>query len=95
MPLIKKNENLTQYIPTTIKAPIDAENISSKQKTHLPEHFDLEKEVEKIETEYIKEALLKSSGNLTVAAKLLNLTVRAMRYKIKKYKIHYSLLSEK
>ena len=87
--------NLMQPSPTITNIPIATESYPVKQKIQIHDNFDLEKEVEKIETEYIKEALLKSSGNLIVAAKLLNLTVRAIRYKIKKYKIHYSQLSEK
>lgn len=55
---------------------------------NLPEQgFDLEKQLIKVECFYIKEALDKTEGNLTKAAKILNMSFRSLRYKVKKYKI--------
>lgn len=54
----------------------------------LPEQgFDLDVHVEEFEKFYLKQALEKTGGHPTQAAKLLNLTFRSLRYKIKKYKL--------
>jgi two-component system, NtrC family, response regulator PilR len=45
----------------------------------------LDNEVKKMETQYITQALRVTQGSLNQAAKLLNLTVRSLRYKIQKY----------
>ena len=86
-----------QLSPTPVKPsilqpsiPIPFDNKDNDIKIKIGENFDLEKEVEKMEAEYIKAALIKASGNLSGAAKMLNLTIRAIRYKIKKYKIRYA-----
>ncbi len=49
--------------------------------------FDLEKRLEEIEISYIKRALEMTDGVLVEAAKLLGLTFRALRYKVRKYGI--------
>lgn len=105
----KSSEFKTGFIPvensptleTISKKPInDSPNINLTenlpQESHLviPDNFDLENAVEKLEAEYIKAALFKSSGNIAAAAKLLNITVRSIRYKSKKYKIRFSDLPE-
>ncbi|WP_372371009.1 sigma-54-dependent transcriptional regulator [Candidatus Uabimicrobium sp. HlEnr_7] len=51
----------------------------------IEDGFDLENQLTKVECFYIKEALAKTNGNLTQAAKLLNLSFRSLRYKVKKY----------
>ena len=38
-----------------------------------------------VERTYIEEAIEKADGNLTKAAKLLGITFRSIRYKVKKY----------
>ena len=54
----------------------------------LPAHgFLLEKELENFEKHFIEAALKRTSGNLTNAAGLLQLSFRSLRYKVKKYKI--------
>ena len=78
-----------------IQSPIFSEKTHSDAPKILHGPIDLEKEVEKMELEYIKSALIKASGNLAGAAKMLNLTIRAIRYKIKKYKIRYSEFPDK
>jgi two-component system response regulator PilR (NtrC family) len=51
----------------------------------LPEGgIDLEKQVEDLERRYIQAALQRTEGNITQAAKLLGLSFRPLRYKIKK-----------
>jgi two-component system response regulator PilR (NtrC family) len=48
---------------------------------------DLEKTLDQIEKNMILEALKKTGGIMTKAAKLLNLSFRSMRYRMQKYKI--------
>lgn len=90
---LKMPENIQNTPLQHITSTIDQTN--SNTTITIPNYFDLEKEVERLEAEYIKAALLKSSGNLAMAAKLLNLTVRSIRYKTKKYNIRYYELPER
>ena len=60
----------------------DAE-LSSLERDELP----LEEYLEKIETHEILEALKQANGNRTQAAKILGISFRAMRYKLKKLNI--------
>ena len=54
----------------------------------LPEEgVDLEKIVETLERNLIAQALERTSGNQTKAAKLLGLGFRQIRYRLKKYNI--------
>ncbi|PCJ62524.1 MAG: hypothetical protein COA79_03165 [Planctomycetota bacterium] len=55
----------------------------------FPSNFDLEKEIERIECKHIQNALNITDGNLTKAAKILNISFRSIRYKVKKYKIEH------
>lgn len=50
-----------------------------------PSGIDLEKEIDNIEKQYIKQALKQTGGNIVQASKLLNIKERALRYKIEKY----------
>lgn len=59
------------------------------------EGIDLEAKLEEFEKYYICEALKKTEGNLTNAAKLLALSFRSIRYKVKKYKIDIKDFSSK
>jgi two-component system response regulator PilR (NtrC family) len=52
-----------------------------------PEGLDLDAKLAAIEKAYILAALEKTNGHLTNAARLLNITFRAMRYKVKKHDI--------
>ncbi|MCB0751089.1 MAG: helix-turn-helix domain-containing protein, partial [Ignavibacteriae bacterium] len=60
------------------------ENFENTTEFIIPENgislFDVEKK-------YIENALKQSNGNQTQAAKLLNLSLDTLRYRIKKYKI--------
>jgi len=49
--------------------------------------FDLEKHLQRMEKEYIEEALRRCDFNITRAARLLGTTFRSLRYKIKKHGI--------
>lgn len=61
--------------------PIEATNDS-----HVPDRYNLplDEFLEKIETSEIQKAMLAAKGNKTQAAKLLGISFRAMRYKLKK-----------
>jgi DNA-binding NtrC family response regulator len=49
------------------------------------EGIKLEKTMSEIERAYLESALLRTSGHVTNAAKLLGITFRSMRYKVQKY----------
>jgi DNA-binding NtrC family response regulator len=49
--------------------------------------IDLERELETIEKNYLREALRMTRGNLTNAAKLLGMSYRSIRYRVKKLKV--------
>ncbi len=51
----------------------------------IPEGFDLDKHLEEVDRGYIAEALARTGGNLTEAAKLLGISFRSLRYRVKKY----------
>ena len=54
----------------------------------IPEEgLDLEGELERFEKERLREALLRTGGNLTNAAKLLGMSYRSIRYRVKKLKV--------
>jgi two-component system response regulator PilR (NtrC family) len=46
--------------------------------------INLERELEAYERKCLKEALTLTGGNLTAAAKLLGMTYRSIRYRVKK-----------
>ncbi|MCW8138026.1 MAG: hypothetical protein KIT58_03885 [Planctomycetota bacterium] len=52
-----------------------------------PGGMDLEAARADIESQYIQAALVQTHGHLTNAAKLLGITFRAIRYKVKKYEL--------
>ena len=49
--------------------------------------INLESELERFEKSYLREALMLTGGNLTLAAKLLGMTYRSIRYRVKKLKV--------
>ncbi|MHC5038926.1 MAG: sigma-54-dependent transcriptional regulator [Planctomycetota bacterium] len=56
--------------------------------TEIPEEgLDLDQQIKEIERSYIELALKRTEGNLTRAAALLKMSLRSMRYKVKKYGI--------
>lgn len=63
--------------------------VKAKSDFQFPSDFNLENEIESIESDYIKKALIITDGNLTNAAKILNISFRSIRYKVKKYKIEH------
>ena len=60
---------------------------SESEHALIPEQgVDLEERLESFEREYLREALRMTNGNLTNAAKLLGMSYRSMRYRVKKLK---------
>jgi two-component system response regulator PilR (NtrC family) len=54
----------------------------------IPEDgLDLEEELERIERDHLREALSRTGGNLMNAAKLLGMSYRSIRYRVKKLKV--------
>ena len=49
--------------------------------------INLEERLENCEKSYLREALKITGGNLTNAAKLLGMSYRSMRYRVKKLKV--------
>jgi len=73
-----QKEDIEQSIPEThLYSSLDP----------LSTNFSLEKKLEEIEEYYIQQALKQTQGNLTNAAKLLNISFRSIRYKVQKFKI--------
>lgn len=93
MILCKSEKIEVSDLPSTVKNHNSQSN--SKQDTKdikqedfkLLDDFNLKNYVKKHEAELIKAALKKSDGNKTKAAKLLEITTRALMYKIKEYEI--------
>ena len=52
-----------------------------------PDGVDLEEILEKLERRFLREALKITDGNLTNAAKLLGMSYRSMRYRVKKLQV--------
>jgi two-component system response regulator PilR (NtrC family) len=70
----------------TIDVPISADDAAVREIGVIPESgMDLEEHLEEIEKEYLQRALRMTGGKMTAAAKLLGLSFRSMRYKVKKY----------
>lgn len=73
---------------TMSKTPPKTSNSTSNEQFHSSisprDELPLDEYLEKIETAEIKKALLQAKGNKTQAAKLLGISFRAMRYKLKK-----------
>jgi len=68
------------------------QSISQSTSTPLPQltarnGLPLDEYLEKIESEEIRQALVQAKGNKTQAAKLLGISFRAMRYKLKKLEL--------
>ncbi len=63
------------------------EYIKSVKYDVMVEGNNLEEKVENYEKKMIEDAMKKAGGNKTEAAKILGITFRSLRYKVKKYKI--------
>jgi two-component system response regulator AtoC len=56
-----------------------------RKERECEEQFSLREASERLEKEYIRKALIQTAGNRTQAAKLLEISLRALQYKIKDY----------
>ncbi|RQW88642.1 MAG: sigma-54-dependent Fis family transcriptional regulator, partial [Geobacter sp.] len=63
------------------------EKRSSSGSDSTPDCFSLKRASETLEKEFIRKALEKTGGNRTHAAKILEISHRALLYKIKEYKM--------
>jgi two-component system response regulator PilR (NtrC family) len=75
--------------------PEEIRSDSSKEKVSVPSGgVDMEKMMEDMERSYLLRALEKTNGVKTEAAKLLNLTFRSFRHKLKKYGIDKKIITD-
>jgi two-component system response regulator PilR (NtrC family) len=75
--------------------PEEIRMMSADRAVHLPPGgINLEKLVEDLEKEYLLQALEKTNGVKTEAAKLLNLTFRSFRHRLKKYGIEKKIITD-
>ena len=73
--------------PRTAADPISPSARPEKRESLPAEGFELERELENVERGYLKEALKITQGNLTNAAKLLGMSYRSIRYRVKKLNV--------
>ena len=100
---VRELENITERVVLLCDSEIiGAENLpeemSSVTKTEKvvvpPGGMDIELLMEKTEKAYLLKALEKTNGVKTDAAKLLNLTFRSFRHKLKKYGIDKKIITD-
>lgn len=65
----------------------EVEKEVDKKEKIIQENFDLKKKLERVEEEYIREALRSSDGNITKAAELLGIPRQTLQYKKLKYNL--------
>ena len=73
-----------ENIPLDIRKPLKTSGVQTEQVISLP---DDGLSLEKVEIELIKQALNKTAGNRSKAARLLGLTRDTLLYRIKKYSL--------
>ena len=66
----------------------EVESLASQQEPQPPRRLALQEEVQRYETELIREALQRTRGNQRRAAKLLGVKVTTLNCKIKRLGIH-------
>jgi len=80
------------------RPPRPVEFTAAQDKTNLSKlipanGINLQHELERFEKSYLREALTLTGGNLTLAAKLLGMTYRSIRYRVKKLRIRETITS--
>jgi len=73
--------------PRNTADPISPAARPERRESLPAEGFELERELENVERGYLKEALKITQGNLTNAAKLLGMSYRSIRYRVKKLNV--------
>jgi two-component system response regulator PilR (NtrC family) len=100
---VRELENITERVVLLCDSDvIDIENLPEeiksmpgKAKVALPESgMDIEKLMEDTEKAYLLKALEKTNGVKTEAAKLLKITFRSLRHKLKKYGIDKKIITD-
>ncbi|MBP1709786.1 MAG: histidine kinase [Deltaproteobacteria bacterium] len=82
--IILSNNNLI----TEEALPLELKNLSSAEPTSFPSNeLSLKKASRLLEIDLIKKTLKKTNGNHTQAAKILEISLRALLYKLKHYKL--------
>ena len=71
------------HLPQEIVSPTELQSVS--QTVPIPETLSLPQAVEQLEREVIAKALSQTDGNKAKAARLLDISERALWYKVKKY----------
>ncbi len=74
---------------TVNELPLQIKGFSEEKKSIEINSGDLNEQIEVLEKKLIYDALKKTNGNQTQAGKLLGITERNLRYKLKKYNIKY------
>lgn len=72
---------------TAVKESASQVAESNKHPDTIPKNFSIEKHLEEVEIAYINRAMEMSDGVIADAAQLLDLSIRMLRYKIRKYGI--------
>lgn len=80
-------EKTNKLLPSSILEHIFEDKYDISESTEISLPVNLETLVEKLEEKYIKKALEVAENNQTKAAKLLGLTLRTLRYKMRKYDV--------
>ncbi len=75
------------HLPQEMVAPIVAPQVRPPvaERFALPESLSLDQAIEQLEREFITKALTRTDGNKAKAARVLDLSERALWYKVKKY----------
>ncbi len=75
------------HLPQEMVAPIVAPQVRPPvaERSALPESLSLDQAIEQLEREFITKALTRTDGNKAKAARVLDLSERALWYKVKKY----------
>jgi Nif-specific regulatory protein len=68
------------HLPPTLQTGVESDTLPSRS---------LEEAVENLEKEMIIDALKNNRGNITLAAKMLDITVRKFSYKANRYGVNY------
>jgi two-component system, NtrC family, response regulator PilR len=71
-----------EALPTNLSRPREVPDLAPE---FTGEGFDLEATLERLERRYIQQALQRTGGNQTRAARLLGLSFRQLRYKVRKH----------
>lgn len=72
------------HLPENFRTPAD---VDTEPAIKVDEELSIKKRVQALEVDLIKKALLKTQGNRTHAAKILEISHRSLLYKLKEYEL--------